>query len=101
MLTEKKVLEIFADYLKEDEATEVVQTRHGATVMLWENAGQDWSEAVCCGTPEKLFDKLLDSFAGYQEYLLLQKKEKIEEADRRKIEELCRGYLEKRREEAR
>lgn len=99
MLTEKKVLEIFADYLKEDQATEVVQTRRGATVMLWDSAGQDWSEAVCCDTPEKLFDKLLDSFTGYQEYLLLQKKEQIGEADRQKIQKLCQGYLKKRREE--
>ncbi len=99
MLTEKKVLEIFTDYLKEDQATEVVWTRRGVTVMLWESAGQEWSEAVCCDTPEKLFDKLLDSFTGYQEYLLLQKKEQIGEADRQKIQELCQRYVEKRKEE--
>ena len=46
MLTNEKVLEIFQDYLNEDQATEVVMTRHGYAVMLWDHAGQDWSDVA-------------------------------------------------------
>lgn len=50
MFTNEKVLEIFQDYLNEDQATEVVMTRHGYAVMLWDHAGQDWSDVECCPT---------------------------------------------------
>ena len=88
MLTNEKVLEIFQDYLNEDQATEVVMTRHGYAVMLWDHAGQDWSDVECCPTPEELFDKLLDSYALYQEFLMI----------RAQIQEMCLPYLEKRKE---
>ena len=55
--------------MAKDQATEAVPTRHGYAVMLWDHAGQDWSEVTCCPTPEELFDKLLDAATGYQEYL--------------------------------
>ena len=66
MLTNERVLKIFADYLEKDQALEIVPTRHGYAVMLWDKAGQDWSEVTCCPTPEDLFDKLLDAATGYQ-----------------------------------
>ena len=74
MFTNEKVLEIFQDYLNEDQATEVVMTRHGYAVMLWDQAGQDWSDVECCKQPEDLFDKLLDNNALYQEFLKIQDK---------------------------
>ena len=53
MLTNEMVLKIFADYLAEDTDLEIIQTRHGLAVMLWDNAGQDWSDVTCCQTPEE------------------------------------------------
>lgn len=99
MLTNKKVMEIFGEYLAEDQALDVVWTRRGYAVMLWDYTCSDWSDVVCCAAPEELFDKLLDSFAGYQEYLLTQKKGSIDETDRRKIRLMCIPFLNKRREE--
>lgn len=98
MLTNEMVLEIFADYLAEDQATEVVQTRHGYAVMLWDSAGQDWSEVTCCPTPEELFDKLLDAAAGYEEYLILRKDEldSLDNAGREQVERLRRRYLKRK-----
>lgn len=98
MLTNENVLDIFADYLKKDQSLEVVPTRHGYAVMLWDNAGQDWSEVTCCPTPEELFDKLLDAAIGYQEYLILRKNEMddLDDADRQKIEQLRQEYLKQR-----
>lgn len=98
MLTNEKVLDIFRDYLNEDQATEVVMTRHGYAVMLWDYAGQDWSDVECCPTPEKLFDKLLDSFVMYQEYLTVQNKEDLNNEKQEQIQKMCLPYLEKRKE---
>ena len=61
MLTNEKVLEIFKDYIDADEALDILSTRRGYAVMLWDFAHRDWSDVVCCQTPEALFDKLLDS----------------------------------------
>ena len=102
MFTNEKVLEIFQDYLNEDQATEVVMTRHGYAVMLWDHAGQDWSDVECCPTPEELFDKLLDSYALYQEFLMIRDKSdgegEINEMERAQIQAMCLPYLEKRKE---
>lgn len=68
MLTNEQVLEIFKVYLDEDQATEVVQTRHGAAVMLWDYTAKTWSDVECCPTPEDLFDNLMDSFVSYKKF---------------------------------
>ena len=98
MLTNEMVLKIFADYLAKDQAIEAVPTRHGYAVMLWDHAGQDWSEVTCCPTPEDLFDKLLDAATGYQEYLILRKNEMdvLDDAGEKKVEQLRQKYLKQR-----
>ena len=98
MLTNEVVLKIFADYLAEDQPLEVVPTRHGHAVMLWDSAGQDWSEVTCCQTPEELFDKLLDAATGYQEYLILWRDEMdvLDDAGEKKVEQLRQEYLKRR-----
>ena len=100
MLTNEMVLEIFKDYLERDQAMEVVQTRHGMAAMLWDNAGEDWSEVVCCPTPEKLFDELLDFCTAYQEYLILQGSDQddLTAENREHVQMMVQGYQEKRKE---
>ena len=98
MLTNEVVLKIFEEYLAEDQALEVVPTRHGHAVMPWDSAGQDWSEVTCCPTPEELFDKLLDAATGYQEYLILREDEMdlLDDAGEKKVEQLRLKYLARR-----
>ena len=102
MLTNEKVLDIFRDYLEEDQATEIVQTRHGLAVMLWDTAGEDWSNVKCCTTPEALFEELLDSFISYQEFLVVQNSSKVKcklsNEEQAQIQAMCLPYLEKRKE---
>ena len=98
MMTNEMVLDIFMDYLEKDEALDVVFTRRGYAVMLWDFKGQDWSDVKCCTTPESLFDKLLDSFVAYEEYLLLKDKKILNDNERRRIDAMCRGYQERRKE---
>lgn len=39
MMTNEKVLDIFVDYLEKDQALDVVSTRRGYAVMLWDFKG--------------------------------------------------------------
>ena len=66
--------------------------------MLWDSAGQDWSEVTSCPTPEELFDKLLDAATGYQAYLILREDEMdvLDDAGEKKVEQLRQEYLKRR-----
>lgn len=100
MMTNEMVVKIFADYLAEDTDLEIVQTRHGLAVMLWDNAGQDWSDVTCCQTSEDLFDKLLESASGFWEYKILrkQKKEKLDAEGEKQVEQVRQYYLQLKEE---
>ena len=67
MLTFEKVLEVFADYLKQDRLYEVVITSHGYTLMAWEPERSQWYSAEIMITPENLMDGLLDAYANFRE----------------------------------
>lgn len=69
MLTNKKVLGIFRDYLKEDHWIDVIRTRRGYAVMLWDYKRQNWSEVECCRTPELLMRKLTEMMEEYQKFI--------------------------------
>lgn len=62
MMTFEKVLEVFKDYLAEDTNCEVVLTKHGYTVMQWDEKSKDWYGVEYCETPEDLRDELLSSY---------------------------------------
>lgn len=68
MLTFEKVLEVFADYLEQDTEYEVVLTKHGYTVMWFNEVGKEWYDAQYCETPEDMRDELLDAYKNYLEY---------------------------------
>lgn len=40
MMTFEKVLEVFNDYLNKDSVLEVVNTKRGYTVMIWDDAAR-------------------------------------------------------------
>ena len=69
MLTFKKVLEIFGDYLAEDKSYEVLDTSRGYMVVNWENCENDWITAQLCRIPEDLRDVLRFSYVEYQSFL--------------------------------
>lgn len=66
-MTFENVLKVFDDYLREDTDCEVINTRHGYTVLVWDGRGQDWSQCEYCGTPEELRDALLGTYWDYTE----------------------------------
>ena len=63
MMTFEKVLEVFNDYLNKDSVLEVVNTKRGYTVMIWDEKDEQWFGVEHCKAPELLRDALLD---GYQ-----------------------------------
>ena len=71
MLTFKKVLEIFEDYLAQDMELEVYKSRYGYVCVSFNGSPPDppYCEGDVCRTPEELFDHLLveyESFASIQ-----------------------------------
>ena len=95
MMIDRIVFEIFEDYLKADIALEVMRIKHGYAVMLWDAVTQDWSDVVCCPTPESLFDKLIESAAACNEYLILRKRhlEVLDVERKKEIECIRKHYL--------
>ena len=96
MMTFEKVLEVFADHLREDTDCEVIQTRHGYTVLIWDSRAQDWETCEYCPTPEVLRDRLArayDDFAelkltGGERELTGEERSQID-AERNRLKEIC------------
>lgn len=100
MLTFENVLDIFEDYLKEDECAEVVSTRHGHALMMWEPAVRGWEEVIPCETPDELFAALLEQVKSYRSYQLAKEQGMDEYTPEivSKATEMCQPYLERQRE---
>lgn len=58
MLTFKKVLEVFGDYLQQNPLYEVITTNHGHTLMAWKLRRNDWYKVRHKATLEILMDSL-------------------------------------------
>ena len=71
-LTYKRVLEVFKDYLAEDESCEVLTTSQGYLVVDWNSRKSDseWVTSRLCQTPEHLRDVLRSRYEEYQGYKL-------------------------------
>ncbi len=100
MLTYDKVQEIFADYLAEDKSAEIVSTRHCRALMMWDEAGQDWTLVVPCKTPEELFEALLWEYDKYHTYQICREYGIEDETPqiKAKVYAMCNKLREKRRE---
>ncbi len=95
-MTFEKVLKVFADYLREDTDCEVIQTRHGYTLLIWDNTAQEWETCEHCQTPEALRDRLADAYSDYAELKFtggereLTSEERAQrDAERDRLNELC------------
>ena len=95
MLTFEKVLDVFKEYLSEDDMYEVVMTSHGYTVMEWDKCYGDWTDAKVCGTPEDMKEILLEKYVGYLEYQAADENGNIAGQDKAEIEVKRLAILEK------
>lgn len=94
-MTFEKVLEVFKDYLAEDTNCEVVLTKHGYTVMQWDENSKSWYGVEYCETPEDLRDELLSSYRmSYAEKITKTQRELTEE-ETASIEAKMQGIISK------
>lgn len=87
MLTFEKVLNVFKDYLAEDTACEVVLTKHGYTVMQWDEKSKDWYGVEYCETPEDLSEELLSSYRMTEDEKMTKAKSEFTEEDNTILDE--------------
>lgn len=72
MVTVEKVLEIFDDYLKEDTACEVIPTKRGYIVGMWDNKARDYEFLNFFEEADDLKEHLLIVYSSYLEYKFTQ-----------------------------
>lgn len=95
MLTFEKVLEIFKDYLAEDTNCEVVLTKHGYTVMQWDEKSKDWFGLEYCETPEDLREELLSSYRMNEAEKITKAKRELTDEEMKKIQVQCQSLINK------
>ena len=86
MLTFEKVLEKFADYLKEDTRYEMLMTTHGYTLVEWDSIQKDWAGIQLCASPEEMRDVLLDALSGYLEFQATHGSRELTPSDKKDIQ---------------
>lgn len=66
MMTFEKVLSVFADYLKQDTAVEVITTSRGYSVLRWSEREKNWADFEHCSSPEKMFAELSNQYESFR-----------------------------------
>ena len=93
MLTFEKVLEVFKDYLAEDDMYEVASTSHGYTVLEWDSQCGEWTGIKLCPTPEALVDALMYGYTGLLEYRATFGRRELNDGDRAQVEAARQAML--------
>ena len=70
-MTYEKVIVAFKTFLTEDDTYDVVNTKHGYTVLNGEADCRELYSALLCRSPEELRDTLLDAYREYRTFQLL------------------------------
>ena len=70
-MTYEKVISAFKTFLTEDDTYDVVNTKHGYTVLNGEADCRELYSALLCCSPEELRDTLLDAYREYRTFQLL------------------------------
>lgn len=89
MMTFEKVLEVFNDYLNKDSVLEVVNTKRGYTVMIWDEKmsnGLVWNIAK---PPSFYGYALLDGYRDFLEQQLTHNRRSLTETEILDIQNRC------------
>lgn len=93
MMTFERVLEVFKEYLAEDNNCEVVITKHGYTVMQWDENSKSWYGVEYCETPEDLRDELLSSYRMSEAEKITKTKRELTDEETQAVNEKCNKLL--------
>ena len=97
MLTFEKVVEIFEDYLEQDQSVEVLKCRQGYVCLEW-GGFYPWCEnGILSKTPEELFEQLLSQYQSFAEIQLTKGRRELTEEDERQVANSSQKYWERRR----
>ena len=69
-MTNKKILEVFKDYISADDSCEVLQSSRGYLVVDWESTADRWITSRLCKTPQQLLESLRTHYENFQGYTL-------------------------------
>ena len=97
-MTFKQVFTIFKDYMEQDKELEVVKTKKGYLRIIWSGGLPYCEDGYLCRTPEELFDRLLSDCQSFHENRLTKGCRELTPEDTERAMELCRPYLEMRKE---
>ena len=100
MKTFEKVLEIFREYLDNDQDEEVLPSRKGYLRVTWNGDSRYCADGILSRTPDELFEVLLSDYRGYEELRLNKGRREVSEDDEKQAEVLCRNLLERWEEES-
>ena len=92
MKTFEKVLEIFREYLDNDQDEEVLPCRKGYLRVTWNGDSRYCADGILSRTPDELFEVLLSDYRGYEELRLTKGRREVTEEDERQAELLCQSF---------
>ena len=95
MLTFEKVMEIFNDFLSQDECCEVVMTKRGHVVLDWPSKHNNFLTAVYCGTSEELMESILSTYSSELELRITHGQRDMTEREAAEVEAQCELIREK------
>lgn len=87
MLTFKKVLAAFKDYLEDDDCCTVLMTPRGYTILGQDESCQNWAEAEFCATPEVVRDLLLTDLACHLKNKITSCERPLEDDKQEKVQQ--------------
>ena len=82
-------LDLCGDCLNKDSVLEVVNTKRGYTVMIWDEKDEQWFGVEHCKAPELLRDALLDGYRDFLEQQLTHNRRSLTETEILDIQNRC------------
>lgn len=74
---------------------EVVLTKHGYTVMQWDEKSKDWYGVEYCETPEDLRDEFLSSYRMYEAQKITKTRRELTKVEAETIQALCQKLVDR------
>ena len=86
----RNVLDVFEDYWAEDKYLELLWSKHGVTVGLWNEHAQEWEDFTTCADAKALCAELCKQYTAYKAALISKRRgHDLSKAEMQPILESC------------